>query len=270
MMQIRQLQTHEEYAACVALQTATWGEGFRELVPATILKITQRLGGVAAGAFEDDGTLVGFVFGMTGVERGEIVHWSDMLAVRADAQNRGVGRRLKEFQREAIRAVGATRMYWTYDPLVARNAHFNLERLRASVAEYVPDMYGSDTGSMLHDALGTDRFVVTWILPDAPAPRRGDLPHPDRLPVLNAGTESGHDSDPNEFAGTLPPVAAVEIPRDIFALQAASPQLAMRWRETTRRAFQWALANGYRVVGFSSGESEKGRYILRHEAATQA
>ena len=60
-----------------------------------------------------------------GIKGGEIVHWSDMLAVRTSVQNRGIGRRLKEFQRQAVAKLGATVIYWTYDPLVARNAHLN-------------------------------------------------------------------------------------------------------------------------------------------------
>ena len=79
---IRPFSTLEDYAACVELQEETWGAGFSERVPIAILKVAQRIGGVTAGAFDDTGRMVGFVFGMTGLERGEIVHWSDMLAVR--------------------------------------------------------------------------------------------------------------------------------------------------------------------------------------------
>ena len=73
--EIRHVRTHDEFVQCVELQAATWGADFRELVPATILKITQRLGGVTAGAFAPDGALLGFVFGVTGIEQGSVVHW---------------------------------------------------------------------------------------------------------------------------------------------------------------------------------------------------
>jgi predicted GNAT superfamily acetyltransferase len=96
---------------------------------------------------------------MAGLVGGEIVHWSDMLVVRADARNRGIGRALKTFQRDTVRAMGIKTMYWTYDPQVARNAHLNLNVLGAQVTEYVPDMYGP----------GTDRFIVRWCL-DGQAP----------------------------------------------------------------------------------------------------
>src|SRR5919201_4895873 len=170
-LHVRHVRTHEEYVSCVALQEETWGAAFSERAPAAILKVSQRLGGIAAGAFDAQDRLLGFVFGITGVEHGRLVHWSDMLAVRPEFRDHGIGRRLKEFQRDALRALGVELVYWTFDPLVARNAHLNFNRLGVRVAEYVIDMYGSDTDSALHRGLGTDRFVVAWpVAPDAGDP----------------------------------------------------------------------------------------------------
>jgi chorismate synthase len=264
-MDIRHVRTHEEFVACVELQAATWGPEFRELVPATILKISQRLGGVTAGAFADDGTLVGFVFGITGVEQGAVVHWSDMLAVRLDTQNQGVGRRLKEFQRDAVRALGVTRMYWTYDPLVARSAHFNLNRLGVTLSEYVPDMYGTDTGSKMHEGLGTDRFIVVWpVTEGGHAAARSGKPFPGvgDAPIINAGTPDGREPQVERFGASLPPLLRVEIPGDIFGVLARAPGLAARWRNSTRQAFQWALGHGYRVSHFEHADAANGYYVL--------
>src|SRR5439155_18272081 len=147
--------------ACVALQRETWGETFSDVVPASILKVSQRIGGVEAGAFDDGGNLLGFVYGLTGVERGRIVHWSDMLAVRREARNLGLGRRLKEHQRQVVRDLGGVVIYWTFDPLISRNAHLNFNRLGVRLAEYVEDMYGT-TDSVLHGGMPTDRLVVAW------------------------------------------------------------------------------------------------------------
>lgn len=194
---VRQLQGHAEYLACVELQELTWGSGFHERVPPSMLLITQKTGGIAAGAFDGDGRLLGFVYGLTGIRKGKLAHWSHMLAVRPETQGLGLGRRLKLYQRETLLPLGVDTVYWTYDPLVARNANLNLNRLGARVEEYVPDIYGPDTASELHSGLGTDRFVVAWpiaspavdaIVSGAASPSRGASR---TVPVVTAGHADG-------------------------------------------------------------------------------
>ncbi|MFQ5677277.1 MAG: hypothetical protein ACE5G1_15395, partial [bacterium] len=122
-IQLRQLETQEEYEACVQLQRATWGEHFSECVPPAMLMITQKVGGVAAGAFNSKNQLVGFVYGLTGIKDGKLVNWSHMLAVRKELRGQGLGLKLKLFQRELLLKKNVELIFWTYDPLVARNAH---------------------------------------------------------------------------------------------------------------------------------------------------
>ena len=255
---IRPLRSHSDLLACVELQKQIWGENFTEWVPPSILKVSQRIGGVTAGAFDPEGSLLGFVFGLTGVEKGEVVHWSDMLAVRPEARNLGLGQRLKQFQADTLRPLGVSKIYWTYDPLVARNAHLNLNKLGARVAEYVPDMYG-DTDSDLH-RLGTDRFVVVWRIDgrkDESRPRL-DLPaDAENTPILNALVGDGGLSDVDA------PVVRVEIPASIELVQRTSLEEARRWRTVTRAAFVPALERGYRVAEFyRDGERGPCYYVL--------
>jgi predicted GNAT superfamily acetyltransferase len=252
-MRLRHLSSHADYQACVALQREVWGEHFEDRVPASLLKVAQRIGGVAAGAFDDAGRLLGFVFGMTGVEGGRPVHWSDMLGVRAGARDLGIGRRLKEFQRDALLARGVEVMYWTYDPLVARNAHLNFNKLGVEAAEYVQDMYG-ESGSDLHRGIGTDRLVVRWhMAPDAPKP--APLPGPAALalaPVL--APAHGAVAPPAAAAAAAfdarPPAVRVEVPADVAAVQARSLAEAATWRVSSRAGFVEGLRRGYRVAGF--------------------
>ncbi len=241
---LRRVATLKEYQECVAIQEETWGYDFRERVPAAILMVSQKVGGVCAAAFAPDDRMLGFVFGLTGPKDGTIAHWSDLLAVRTDAQGAHVGERLKRLQRELARAAGATVMYWTFDPLVARNAHLNLVRLGARVAKYKVNMYGNKTGSPLHGALDTDRIVATWDLTvNQPAVEN---------PTARAGGEFAvrpveGDSSPAAPGFPDTPVIRIAVPLDLGSLPDASRGA---WRIATRRAFEHYLNRGYRVAGF--------------------
>jgi predicted GNAT superfamily acetyltransferase len=245
---IRPLTTADDYDACVALQRLTWGDDFRELVPPALLQISQKLGGIAAGAFLDD-RLVGFVFGMTGIREGTVVHWSHMLAVATDVRDQGMGRALKTYQREQAVTAGIRQMYWTFDPLVARNAHMNLHRLGARVTEYVRDMYGENPMSRTDSVIGSDRFVVRWELND------GTSGAPGRQPAEGStGRRDGPAEIPTITSAEQPlpdaPVTLVRIPADIQRLKHQDPERALAWRAATRRAFEHYLSRGYEVVDF--------------------
>lgn len=252
---LRRLESLEDYGVCVAMQKTTWGADFTEVVPAAILKVSQRIGGVTAGAFSACGEMLGFVFGMTGVENGRLVHWSDMLAVRPEAQGRDLGFRLKCYQRELLLPLGVETVYWTFDPLVARNAWFNITKLGAGIAEYVENMYG-ETDSPLHAGLGTDRLVVAWQIQDAAVAERMAgastrvVNSADYAPMVNV-RQRGDQVQP---AGDTPlpdaPQVRIAVPRDIHALQQTVPAAGQPWRASTRRAFQHYFAHGYRVNTF--------------------
>ena len=250
---IRRVATLLEYDECVLIERETWGSQFTESVPATILRIAQEVGGVTAAAFAPDGAMLGFVFGITGVRDGELSHWSDLLAVRAAARDMGLGKRLKAFQRELLLQIGVRSMYWTYDPLVARNAYLNLQQLGARVAEYRPNFYGEDTGSAMHAALGTDRFIVRWRLDEE---------------VRHYAPDAGWVSTPvigKNCPATLPDTGRVRIaiPDDIFAVLGADAASAEKWRESTREAFITYLDRGYTIAGFTRGDgAEPGTYLL--------
>lgn len=259
LVQIRPLETLADRRQCVALQELTWGADFLEKVPAMLLQVAQEMGGVAAGAFADDGTMLGFVFGISGVRHGRLAHWSDMLAVHPDARGLGIGEKLKAFQRDRCRAIGAETIYWTYDPLVARNAHLNMNRLGARVDEYVESMYGDGTGSPLHGDMPTDRFILAW----AVDPAASALP----LDALPAALPLVVDEDAREGELVDAPAVGVRIPRDITALTPIDPAAARRWRFATRRAFQHYLPLGYHVRGFVA-DARGGTYLLVRRATT--
>ncbi len=245
---IRPLTSLADCQACVALQDEVWGAEYGDSVPASLLQVVTHVGGIVAGAFTPEGDLVGFVFGLTGPIDGEIGHWSHMLGVRESARNAGVGRMLKEYQRAELARRGIARMYWTFDPLMAKNAHLNLNRLGARVVEYVQNMYGT-TGSPLHHGLATDRIVVvcaTGLEPRQPAYTAA--PSSDRCTVLTPEPQDGDvvfGTDDSERPSTL----WIEVPADIQRVIASAPAAATAWHAVTRENFQWALGNGYSVTG---------------------
>jgi predicted GNAT superfamily acetyltransferase len=269
-IEIRPLASHDEFHACVVLQRDTWGEGFTDIVPASILNVSQRIGGVALGAFDQRQALLGFVFGLTGLERGRLVHWSDMLAVRPEARNLGLGRRLKEHQRRAVRELGGSVIYWTFDPLVARNAHLNFNRLGARLAEYVEDMYGS-TASVLHGGIPTDRIVVAWPTHDqeivehlAEAQRAHASLDCRQAPVVTAEWVDGMTG-----VAILPHCVRVEIPSDSEPIVRGTAGEALRWRESVRRGLKWGLSAGYAVTAFYLDDDAKSGYYLMTKQHTR-
>ena len=254
----RRINTQAEYDMCVRMQRDTWGDAFADIVPSSILKVSQRIGGVTAGAFDSTGRLMGFVFGMTGTQDGSLVHWSDLLAVHADARNRGLGARLKLYQRELLLPLGVRTMFWTYDPLMAKNAHLNIVKLGATPVEYVVNMYGVDTRSALRGSLGTDRFVVVWDLAtDYGRERASGVALATNIdaqsPIVNPVGLG--DKFRVTTATTLPdvPVVRVEIPGNVEQMIENDPDAAAGWRAATRSAFTHYLEHGYRVTGFSRG-----------------
>ncbi len=250
---IRQLSAHGEYLECVRLQRDTWGENFTEVVSPAIQMVSQKLGGVTGGAFDSSGNLIGFVFGITGLKDGKPVHWSDMLAVRPEWRGKGIGRKLKLFQRDEVKKLGIEVMYWTFDPLESGNAHLNLNVLGARIAEYVENMYATDEGSKLHAGLGMDRFIVQWNLNEDRVMQalRGELPQIDErkvrsAPVVNTDESAG----PVESDIIDEPIVRVEIPAAIQRVKNESPETGSQWRLNTRRVFMNYLTRGYRVDAF--------------------
>ncbi|HSM06636.1 MAG TPA: hypothetical protein VK858_18575, partial [Longimicrobiales bacterium] len=166
-------------------------------------------------------------------------------------------------------------------PLVARNAHLNLNRLGARIVDYVPDMYG-ETDSPLHRGTGTDRLIVSWPLDDDPEAGRGPgsgddfgpgpdaapgRDAPDAVPVVNPWPESGASGPRLDDLPSDAPLVAIQIPRDILAIQQASLEEASSWRRSTRAAFLALGERGYGVVGFERTERGPCRYLLAPAAA---
>lgn len=117
-------------------------------------------GGSAVGAWNRDGDLVAFGYGFPGVTEGEYYFYSQAVVVSDGLQGTGVGRRIKAEQRRVALEQDLHHMRWAFNPVLARNAHFNLSVLGGVGRWFVPDCYGD----------GESRMLIDWNL-DAP-----DLP----------------------------------------------------------------------------------------------
>src|SRR5215510_6660026 len=167
---IRECTTIEELEACVALQREAFGLPDIEISPIRHLIVSRYAGGWTLGALVD-AKLVGFVHHLVAVRQNdEIIGYSHMMAVAREYQNQGVGARLKWAQRERALAEGRRFIKWTWDPMQARNAHFNLNRLGVTVEMYADNFYGMDYFSDPtqqadnRPGLQSDRLFANWEL----------------------------------------------------------------------------------------------------------
>jgi predicted GNAT superfamily acetyltransferase len=250
-----------DIASCrevVRIQEVVWGAG-SEIVPASVLFVSAKRGGVLIGAV-DDGEMVGFVWSMPGVVDGQLTHWSHMLGVMPNARGRGVGRALKIAQRDRAIAKGVELIEWTFDPLQAPNAHLNIAELGGVAGTYLVDAYGSMAGQ-LHLGTPTDRLIVEWRLRAPHVERRlaraGRAAGPlvrsaeilDAPLALAPADESSRAPGPARLVLDARRIL-VAIPGNFTELQQQDADRALAWRLAARSVFTAYFARGYRVVDF--------------------
>ena len=249
-VEVRELTTREQCAWVDPFFVDVWGVGTPPL-GGELLRALAHAGGYVAGAFVADdlvGVSVGFL-----AHRHRLALHSHATGVTARARGRGVGVVLKEHQRQWALDRGVPTITWTFDPLVRRNAWFNIAKLGAQPEEYLVDFYGA-MGDEINGADESDRLFMVWDLEGRPAP--GD-PDTARLPTLLAC----RDETPVVQASDSETVL-VATPPDIEGLRRREPDLAREWRVALRAVLAGELAGG-QVVGFTPA----GEYVVRRGAA---
>jgi predicted GNAT superfamily acetyltransferase len=237
---IRACKTHHELAACVQLQQKIWGYADHELYPLRLFLTLTRIGGHVLCAFTGDHKAVGFLASMPAWnERGRYYH-SLSLGVLPDYENRGLGKALKLKQREEALCAGIDYIEWTYDPMQAKNAFFNIERLGATTRRYLPDHYGT-VESRLQRGLPSDRLIAEWRLKDARTER----------------ALAGNDPRARETS----PAAEVTIPTDFSLIAEQRPDQARAVQLQVRQSLQEHFASGLAVTGFRI-QGSRGSYLL--------
>jgi predicted GNAT superfamily acetyltransferase len=230
--------------------TATWGEG--QNVPREMIRALADSGNVPHGAFAGR-ELVGFVLGWTGVDEREGPHvHSHMLAAIPGRRHRGVGFALKLAQRADALERGIAVARWTFDPLVARNAYFNLHKLGAVADRFERDFYGEMTDALNRDDR-SDRLVVRWALDREPGPRSIGPQAADDV-VLRR-----EDERPRIVGRPSGRLAVVEVPPEHRELRERDPALATAWREAVAEAVEACLGRGMVALAF---DRERSAYVF--------
>ncbi|MGI5455249.1 chorismate synthase [Streptomyces sp. CA-249302] len=181
------------------------------------------------------------------------------------AADQGLGTAVKQAQRDWALGLGARVMRWTFDPLVGRNARFNLTKLGATGTEYLVDFYGPMADGV-NDGDESDRLTVTWEL-GAPTPSYPSYPSHREITDRETApaTRTAPDGGTLAFRDRAGRHVWCRVPQDIVGLRAADPGLALRWRRAVREVFTEAFAAGFTATGMS----RDGWYTLTRKAAAE-
>jgi predicted GNAT superfamily acetyltransferase len=252
---LRALTTTADSVEVHSLVSRVWGE--EELRP-SLARAFQHAGCGVYGATEANGRLVGFVLGFLGWHEGIHMH-SHMLAVLPPWRSRGVGYALKLAQRAACLEADVDEARWTYDPLVGRNAWFNLVKLGTVGTAFFPGFYGAMT-DRINKGDRSDRFEVRWRLRSDRVDRAisGTARPPQAGPVLLACIGGGDVPRPKETGAQPEPGAVVELPLDHAALRTTDPSLGREWRAASARAFEACFGAGLAAAWID----RRGRYVF--------
>jgi predicted GNAT superfamily acetyltransferase len=246
-----------DLAAANRILSEIWDNG-GDAMPVNLLKAMAHAGHYVAAAWRD-GSMVGAVAAFAYAPGfGARLH-SHIAGVEPGLQGRGVGAALKMHQAVWAAERGLDTVTWTFDPLVRRNARFNVNRLGARITGYMENFYGpmADT---LNAGGESDRCMVEWDVsgdppaPPAPPPTAATAP-----PALAVGAnEEPISVRPGDDAAIL-----CQVPEDIVAIRRRDPLLARRWRRALRAAMEPAMASGFTVTAVTGA----GAYLLERDRA---
>lgn len=260
---VRPLSGPAEFVQAEEVQLSAWGDNERAVTPKEIMMAINDNGGFVLGAFEEK-RMVGFAILLPGYNGRSIYMYSHMTGVVKSHQSRGIGYALKQKQRELSLRRGFEFIAWTFDPMIARNAYFNLGKLGAICRNYLVDYYGP-MRDPVNSGLPTDRFLCEWFI-------RPDLLR--RVKALAHGSLEGAHTVIDKRGREPHPVcsdwevdlgaekALVDIPVDVVELKRKDPAGALRWRTATRDAFLSYFAVGYSAVGLIR-RRDRLQYILK-------
>ena len=262
----------DDLSLTIGLQRDVWQMDDVEVAPPSLLCAIVHSGGGSVLAAEIDGRLVGFCIGFAALRNDEWWLWSHMTGVHPTLQERGIGYRLKQAQREWALANGYRRMAWTFDPMQSGNANFNFNHLGVRACNYTINHYGVMDG--INAGLASDRLEAQWQL-DAPhvlALARGERIHGaedydtvERL-VFQDDQLAIHSCLPSRFDAAQ---YRIEVPVDIARLKRDDIELAKTWQLQLRAAMMALLHAGY-IVSALERAGGRTHYVLSRGTSAEA
>jgi predicted GNAT superfamily acetyltransferase len=274
---IKELESLAELEAMTALFDEIWEpDSGGSSVRLDLLRALTKAGNYASGAYDAaSGALLGACVGFFGPPSRAELH-SHIAGVVPAGLGRSVGFALKVHQRAWCLRRDVRVIAWTYDPLIRRNAYFNLVKLGARPVEYLRNFYGV-MDDVINGGTETDRMLVHWDLSSAAAadasagrPRPASFADerargavvalsaggdglPVRGPAVDSAPTGGAGSRPQLPPGGAPPRSPrllVGVPADIEAMRLSDPAMAAAWRTALRDVLSPLLGGGARVTGF--------------------
>jgi predicted GNAT superfamily acetyltransferase len=231
-IQIHSVLEIKHQSMCRAVFDQTWAKSAGTEITPNLLQAMIHSGAYLSGAFIGK-KCVGASFAFPATSDGLHLH-SHMTAVLDDYRDQGIGYALKIDQWKWAQKNDYSKITWTFDPLVARNAKLNLIKLGVDISGYYPNFYG-DMSDALNVGDESDRVMASWKI-------FGDQPVAKSL-IINP-------SDPDII---------IKIPEDIVAIRSEDISENLVWRRKVREEFTRAFEKGGKVIGFSANNE----YVVR-------
>jgi predicted GNAT superfamily acetyltransferase len=265
--EILELSDFDDIQRLAELFAEVWGRPGAPPIGSDVLKALAHSGNYVVGAYHDRRLIGGLVGWLGGDPRHELHMHSHILGVLPGRDSRGLGFELKQHQRSWCLERGVKVMEWTTDPLVRRNAYFNLTKLGARAPEYLINVYG-EMRDGINAGEESDRLLIRWHLdsPEAKAAAAGEAKEPDvdalrakgAEVVLSVGQSGAPSSPPLSTERGKGISLLVQVPPDIVALRRDEPEVARAWRLAMREV----MTAGYEITG----ATRHGWYVLEHRA----
>jgi predicted GNAT superfamily acetyltransferase len=289
-IEIREVQGWDEIDQIAELQREIWTKDEREIMPGHVFHALQYNGGALFGAF-DGPKMIGFSFAVLATVEGldhridqvaaaRLKMYSVIAGVVPGYRDADIGYRLKIAQRDFAQRIGVRLITWTFDPLESRNGRFNIGKLGGIVQKYIRNYHSEMSG--INAGLQTDRFDVEWwVTSNRVKGRTSKARKPLSLDsLLGGGALLTNEATFNSEGLPVPPanyishpsnLILVEIPDDFQNIKNTDFELALRWREHTRKLFENLFDSGFIVTDFVRYKDGDGRqrsyYLLTYQDA---